>query len=943
MSRHLHLDLPVISVLLLASPLLITCINYNSQDYTPGYYKLTSASTTTNLALSSVAHRMASPKVLVNGGYIFYVSMPGRDTSFCMWWRIIGFSYMLSSQYSSLFSLSGSLFFATRKTGNNLATYSAFTRRDILDHSPTEWMFMCLNILWRDKVKGEWVDTNYWLRKTGAFTAAAVGNISRSFTKSSGDTPSSMDFVSIMGKTMSVSEIRFLSKTLSESEMNTLYSATSLSVSLTCLAFTDCNMKSVLPRVCWEGVGGCTCPLGQTLSTTGMSLEGDPVSLCGPCLSPGAEWESVGVSGGSSVGACIWQRKRAWVGNLQGFYGVNNLLCSNGFTSEPGYANVSSDCQVCPWWSEIEEGNKVEIASLQTCSWWCKGGYRQVGMTCLDEQGDSLVDCLGEGMAILDNRWCEVRKLPWHPAGVSQVHTVDEGDFDYWKGYLLERFAGDNKNSRFSLVRYLPYFQLKDPGFNVSVRAVPVIGGNSSGVFWNDLFIPTVTLVCSSAYDAPKRVLFMVMCGTSVILFVDLSVSQQNKIVERYIGFDSRSGYAEGMRHEALFGKELYIVVLGGSQYASGRMLVLDTWNCMVREVVMGPDGVRDFRTKTFRVYGEVDSAGVPVCRDLLYPRYWFPLKSSMPDKFLAFGIKDVANDEWTKVCQFYVPFRRVLCEDAYIILWQDWGVYVLDEYMKFVIECDTEYRILSRPGDPCPPDWTSLKGGDCTVYFPWNEGSWENGWYIQNAQGYPCVRPVCNGTYGWFPGKCKRDSQAVCEPCGVNQTQVGNFRYLFPEACDYELIAPCPENMYADQFGVCQSCGPLQITNGTNKTSLEDCKCLEPLVMKVVEGGVRDCVVDPLQPLFRDSITYGCSGSQFFDVVMKQCRDCRVLPCLIPGPGQYSTSCYGPLYNCNIPANAVAVGTDLTLVNASTGWPIMCFWECLSGYNNTGEGCVLL
>jgi hypothetical protein len=289
--------------------------------------------------------------------------------------------------------------------------------------------------------------------------------------------------------------------------------------------------------------------------------------------------------------------------------------------------------------------------------------------------------------------------------------------------------------------------------------------------------------------------------------------------------------------------------------------------------------------------------------------------------------------------CQYFAPRRRVICDLFKLeVLDTNFGVTVSADMALVRIEYDWGVYSYYRLGSTCPPDFTSLPGGNCVLYYPWNQGRWGVGHYItSDGIAHVCEKPEC--LLGWTPGYCTRTTPAECVMCLENTTLPAgtNFRYTTLETCQYEILPPCPPDMYANDDGVCQTCPPLRHTNGTsNSTSIEACVCVDSLV-PVADG---NCVIPTGGTLFLGSNTYGCSGAEFFDVVDRQCRNCRDLPCVIPPAGKYTESCYGELLDCVIPANAIAIQTDLQDVDPLTNQPGMCDWVCLQGYVRTGNLC---
>jgi hypothetical protein len=439
--------------------------------------------------------------------------------------------------------------------------------------------------------------------------------------------------------------------------------------------------------------------------------------------------------------------------------------------------------------------------------------------------------------------------------------------------------------------------------------------------------------VCSMAYDKDRtNNLYLVFCEVGAIFFM----LPNSSLVQRSMGF-SDTGYQEGMQFQAKFGKELYIALLKDA----GKLLVLDSENCVLREIVFGPSGPGDFRTKSYHISGVVVNQ-VPQCTDLIAPKHLFPLVTIPQTTYFVFTNKVSSSSNTRYMCQYHAHRKKVLCDVKLPVFTGYSGVYVGMDMMSLTVEYASLSSLdrFSRTGDPCPNDYTSLKGSDCSLYVPWNGGVWDIGLYLVDGVAHVCEKPVCDP--GFEPGLCGRSLPASCIACQVNTSVTTPFRYFESGLCTYELIPPCPVGMYADENvrgPVCKPCPVFMTTMQDNSSSINDCVCIDQ--QRMMRTPDMDCVL--IAPLFEPYTRYNCFAYQYFDLVMKKCRGCREMPCVIPGVGQYTTECYGELKTCEIPANALPLKSDLMYINMTTNWPIMCVWTCKVGYMEKNGGCVAI
>lgn len=237
--------------------------------------------------------------------------------------------------------------------------------------------------------------------------------------------------------------------------------------------------------------------------------------------------------------------------------------------------------------------------------------------------------------------------------------------------------------------------------------------------------------MCSLCIDAlSSTTVYVVFCNVSIVFFYT-SPSQ----LQRLIGNSTR-GYAEGMRDQALFENELYIASVG-----AGRLVVLDTWNCMLREIVIGPDGPGDFRTASYRLFGTI-VRGLPLCSALQQPRWLFPLVKYTSNAYFVF-----VNTQNGRLFQFYSHLRQTVPTNIYL----DPSKVVLTVLSTtsmlnlYVLYTDNTLVTYSQSGEKCPTDYTSYAGSDCSQYVPWRNGAFD-GYYVEpSGFAVKCAAAACS------------------------------------------------------------------------------------------------------------------------------------------------------------------------------------------------------
>jgi hypothetical protein len=432
--------------------------------------------------------------------------------------------------------------------------------------------------------------------------------------------------------------------------------------------------------------------------------------------------------------------------------------------------------------------------------------------------------------------------------------------------------------------------------------------------------INTITPVCSVAYSMDHQI-YLTLCNVSMIFYLD----SDNRI-QRLIGRNF-TGYNEGMKNDALFESELYIAATTDNK----RLIVLDTFNCVIREILVGPAGLGDFRTSSFLLHGQVYGSS-PVCDELGYPRYLWPLHTIYGDIWAFLNHGD-------SICQVHTSLRKVACstiqiDDTKVIK----SIRANDNNTVLVLIYTYDKTFYWNAGNPCfyentgncdvykcPDDYTSHPGGKCTIYTPWLQGA-VGGFYIQNGIPYTCTGAVCLS--GFYPGPCARNASSQCLPCSIPTTY--NVQFLLPGDCSYEYIPPCPLDMYVDN-NKCVLCpGIMYSTIDRNTAGFETCECPYPLVK---QG--QNCILSSNSQLYPMFVPNSCAYYEYLHPNTQECTMCTQIPCTLPKIGEYITSCLGQALPCIIPEHSTA--TSIGFLNE----PKSCSWKCNVGFQSNTTHCL--
>ena len=616
-------------------------------------------------------------------------------------------------------------------------------------------------------------------------------------------------------------------------------------------------------------------------------------SQCKNCIIPSTGTSLVAVTPGlraQNKQSCIYEPTIMSVGNQAGFYksGSTQTQCNPGYTSEANNADSSTKCFRCP----SDPVGFITYTQQEICNWVCINGYFSVGNKCLP---NTEVDtCTMDGYTVQGTR-CQMSPLPWQTRGYEySTFTVSYSMSQYTFPMNTTYFPTFYSNVNNTVIR----FTSRNTHLNIDFDRLD-IGG---------VEYPVPGKVCSVAIM--QGITYVVFCDISIIFYY--SYATLLLPWRRLIG-QNINGYQEGMKQDALFGKELYI---GNAN--NNYLVVLDTVNCVVRQVVIGDNGPGDFRTKSYWIFGNRD------CKtDLVSPRYLFTLQ--LPNMFAFLNNNFVVFLDAVTLKIAVSTFQ--VSGDILSIQSDPTGTRIYLGYTKSITTvvnqgsackaAESDANITSCPDVLCQDDYTSQPGGGCSVYAPWNNGTYD-GFYITDGIAYRCNPATC--ALGSVSSKCTRKSSAVCEACDLPRNL--NIRLSTPNSCNFDIMPPCPLNMYYTT-DACIQCPDIMITLFKGSKGLASCICGTPLVNT---NGV--CVLPSGTTFFPSFVQPACTSDKYQkSPTDTTCLNCVDTPCNLPQIGQYVASCSSTPQSCtNIPANAFATSPGLTGATS-------CTYQCNAGY----------
>ena len=611
------------------------------------------------------------------------------------------------------------------------------------------------------------------------------------------------------------------------------------------------------------------------------------VVQCEPCLEilPAyAIWVTAGLSVNDGL-SCMWECP-GWLSRLNKNNTGCELLpdreyqiewiragwwsegsCGIGRTSEAGAAIYAADCLDCP---TLPDGASWIAGGVQ-CEWGCATatGLEKRGGECVDIHAGLGPLCKTRGFTLaVGGGNCVATGYPWNRAGYSK---------NGWDPVVI---TGTGNNSSMATAGVLAFVELQ--GLILRSKSLPyglrgrhtieeVIAGSSNTIVrsWT-VYGP----ICSMTRLRIGMNDFMIgaVCNQSFLVYLKLSTSNPRSGL--LIGSNKR-GWANGFKTQALFQSELYVT----KGERGNNVFVLDRWNCMLREVVItGEPG--GYLTRVYSVHGLETKF---VNSKLWEPKCYGEGSLASPRRFWSLRFQWVVFAVDDGLYQFNTDTRELVFMDkeSNLILPAEslTTVSAPDDFTLLLGFRDGSTSIVKALETRCPPDTTSLPGGDCSTGCVLAEGR-----FVDQSSGLciDCVQTACGVGQEFVP--CSRTQQGYCKDCDNGDPGI----FIEPGSCDKlfkRFVPPCQAGFYKDVRGsYCSQCPSLTSTVYAGAVRLEQCKCLAGLVRK---NGL--CVAEPLYEF--EGLT---AGSE--------------LACAV---------------DCRLPRNARLL--------ANTG--VACGWECNMGY----------
>ena len=484
-----------------------------------------------------------------------------------------------------------------------------------------------------------------------------------------------------------------------------------------------------------DGCDEALLPVGARWTTEGLSPEDDESCLWG-CR---AETHAPSEDG---LG-CVAKDGRGLVsvGNLAGYWrGVSSGgVCGLGRTSQAGAAMSPEECLACePLVPDVmrwrDKTDQCEFECLDPTD-------TRRGSRCVPER----LGCDEEaGLARGPDGVCAAQAYPWNRAGrrktggvvvVASTRTIQPAEAE--APYPRASSVGSGIKDRHSVTP------------RAGAAALPVQGPLCSA---------TTGVVGGHEY------VFGAVCNQSFLVYLDLS--QAGAGLRVLIG-DGERGWRDGFKTQARFESELYVAGEG-----QGRLFVLDTWNCVLREVVVW-DRPGSYLTRVYTLWGDTGKLGLAEGAEakcygpgsLAWPRRFWPLLGAGIAGWLAFADED-------GLWQFHTGTRELLevAKEAAV-------EFEADELEHVTLTDPFTLRLLFRGGyemlleaaqEPCPDGRTSLAGGECTLECRWLDLSGRPARYVDAATGQcrACTRPACG--VGEELVLCTPRADGVCRRCAL-------------------------------------------------------------------------------------------------------------------------------------------------------------------------------
>jgi hypothetical protein len=579
-----------------------------------------------------------------------------------------------------------------------------------------------------------------------------------------------------------------------------------------------------------------------------LSFESFNHITCAPCLIPEAnasQWQfaSYGVTFGDNY-SCMYEPLTTNVSdNDLGFYGsksTQQFSCDVAFTSVAGFASVRSHCIAC----DNAPLNAFYDIFVKDCSFTCINGEKR-GMACVPS---TCPDCI-------------THALPWNKPGyeipstrsllISQhslpIYTLSaSGDFTVNYDYIYK----NNDNTTFcdnipngqsmeqdvpltcstcyptSKLNYNYYRVYTNPaspfvffflerafGYNnryILWKVFKNADTNQEGSVQAHWKLPGRVCSASTTYNNQKEIMFLTLCNTSWVSWIDVSspaqvgltkaVIQSNiqyigRKINRLIGQDF-VGNQDGLRQVALFNKKLWTAALNAMP---SRVFVADEINCRLVEIHV---------SETNEALHYAQTIGKASCYDtligLFFPRLLTPTTTG---NFLLFlsnkGIHQVnmqTRNTQLLITPEYLPGNITSIES--------------DETFIKIYNHTVMYN-FSLDSTACPDGFVAASGTRCTP-CP------QNTYTADHIQCLPCS-PLLSCGQNFSLKQCTFSADASCSPC---PPLPANQIYFLPNSCGQEAVAflpPCPAGYQRDSANTyCTLCPMFATSDPVSQT----CTC---------------------------------------------------------------------------------------------------------------------
>ena len=543
-------------------------------------------------------------------------------------------------------------------------------------------------------------------------------------------------------------------------------------------------------------------------------------------------WVTSGLSIGDGT-SCLWEcdrRLARWNGTTcvprAGGKGAENAAgywaggaCGLGKTSEALTAVSAAECLDC----KPLIGDSMQWLGLtKECAWECtRSNALKRGGACVVRR----TDCLAEGWSrdLGDPLFCVATSFPWNRPGYAKT------------GWMAPVVGTHTQTSWPS-----GEVTLSSQGYGFTGRHKVTVSGWPARLVEGGLCSATRMWVRNQEY------VFAAPCNQSFLVYLDVASGDGLGVL---IGQADNPGWADGFRTQAQFETELY-VASGGN----GTLYVLDTWNCLLREVEIW-DRPGSYLTRVYTLWGNQDKLVLvppqPKCYGsgaLAWPRRFWVLQ----DGWLAFTDED-------GLWQFHTETR-----DLIVMIKESTGGFEADALLgldtsdRFTLKLYFQRGVLwdllaSQAG--CLDGWTSRAGGDCSVSCPVKDATGVAVNYVERTTGSCLACPQLACGVGQAPVECTSTAPGYCRTC----PPVSGMRYSQPGSCEastLRLAAPCNAGHYTSSTGgFCEPCPPYTTTLYASATRFEQCKCLPGLARR---NGV-------------------CVGEELYDFESACAQNCRV------------------------------------------------------------------